>query len=88
MTGVRGMRVGGSGQGAEIIWGFPILPPVSLLGSLFNFKIADQSAASLGGKCRKPWLPGFPRKAGITLSQHFWLWLRAICNPDGNEPEV
>lgn len=33
---------------------------------------------------------GYPasRKAGITLSQPFWLWLRAICKPDGNEPMV
>lgn len=46
---------------------------------------ADQLAASLGEKCRKPWLPSFPRKAGITLSQPFWLWLRAVCNQNGNE---
>lgn len=49
---------------------------------------ADQLAASLGEKYRKPWLPSFPRKAGITLSQHFWLWLRAVCNPEENESMV
>lgn len=57
-------------------------------GSVFNSKIADQSAASLGEKCRKPWLPGFPRKAGITPCQHFWLWLRAVRNPDENKLTV
>jgi hypothetical protein len=78
----------GSGLGVEVSWGFPILPSVFLLGSAFNSKIADQSAATLGEKCRKPWLPGFPWKAGITPHQHFWLWLRAVCNPDGNELTV
>lgn len=34
--------------------------------------------------------PGYPAswKAGITLSQPLWLWLRAICKPGGNDPVV
>lgn len=34
--------------------------------------------------------PGYPAppKAGVTLSQPFWLWWRTICKPDGNEPMV